>query len=273
MKKGYLIAGVVLAALCIVCVVLLVVPKVSDTDGNVTEEEVKQAVADAYETVEAQVIEVESEEEVADTYVSPVDFSSLQEINSEIHAWLYIPGTDINYPILQSATDDEWYLTHDIEGNYDADGSLFTQATYNSTDFSDPVTIVYGHRRDDGTMFGELQTLYSADGGIETYSELVIYLPETELHYTVFAAVPYDDRHILYTYDFENSSMYSSFLKTINNVRDLSAQFSDTVSVDTNDTLLILSTCLYGDSEKRYLILAREDSDITGTTVETAVRE
>ena len=213
----------------------------------------------------------ETDVQAADFYLSPVDFDALQAINPEIYAWIYIPGTDINYPVLQSTTDDEWYLTHNADGETDSAGAIFSQASYNGTDFTDPVTVLYGHRRGDGTMFSQLQALYSADDGLETYSEIIIYLPDRELHYTPFAAVPYDSRHILYTYNFDNASMFTAFLSTISSVTESTAQFRAHTTISTDDNLLILSTCLYGNAQRRYLILAKEESDITATAALSVV--
>ena len=96
-----------------------------------------------------------------DGYKSPVDFDYYQKKNPDVCAWLEIPGTDIDHPILQNPDDDEYYSRRSWNKKKSSKGSLFTQATYNSTDFSDPVTIIYGHRTNDGSMFGQLQKTYS----------------------------------------------------------------------------------------------------------------
>ena len=128
-----------------------------------------------------------------------MDFASLQEMNPDIYAWLYIPETDISYPILQSGDgDDEFYLNHDSTGKSSRDGSIFTQGVYNAKDFNDPVTLVYGHHMRSGAMFGNLQEIYSAQGGLKAHQAIVVYLPDRELRYQVFAAVPHDMRHIHY---------------------------------------------------------------------------
>ena len=99
-------------------------------------------------------------------YESPVDFPSLWEMNSEIYAWLYIPGTEVNYPILQREGNDKFYLNHNSQGRYSDGGAVFTESAYNSKDFTDPVTLVYGHYMRSGTMFGSLQATYTAENGM-----------------------------------------------------------------------------------------------------------
>lgn len=195
-------------------------------------------------------------------YESPVDFSSLWEMNSEIYAWLYIPGTEVNYPILQREGDDKFYLTHNSQGRYSDGGAIFTEATYNSRDFSDPVTLVYGHYMRSGTMFGSLQATYTAENGLAEHREIIVYLPEEELHYQVFAAVPFNMRHVLYYNDFRNRKVYEAFLEQVRSVRSINASIDEEAEVNAGDQLLILSTCLRGDSKQRYLVLAKRMADI-----------
>ena len=59
-------------------------------------------------------------------YVSPIDFASLQKENPDIYAWLRIPGTEFDFPILQRAGDDDYYLTHDNDGNDNSMGAIFS---------------------------------------------------------------------------------------------------------------------------------------------------
>lgn len=195
--------------------------------------------------------------EPEEPYVSPIDFAALQAGNPDIYGWLQIPGTEISYPVLQSPEDDAYYLDHDSDGNWSREGAIFTEHTYNGTAFTDPATVVYGHRRDSGTMFGQLQSIYSDPEKMTACSEVIVFLPERELHYQVFAAVPYDNRHILYHYDFGSRRMYNAFLETIWSVREIGAVLDTSVTVSSEDPLLILSTCLRGNAQKRFLVLAK----------------
>ena len=51
-----------------------------------------------------------------DAYTSPIDFKKLQEQNPDVYAWIEIPGTNVNYPIMRHPTDDAYYLDHTIGG-------------------------------------------------------------------------------------------------------------------------------------------------------------
>lgn len=191
-------------------------------------------------------------------YVSPIDFDALQQENPHIYAWLRIPGTHIDYPLVQHPEDDTFYLNHDSTGSYYIGGALFTEHQYNGTDLTDPVSVVYGHRMKIDAMFGRMQAIYSSPEGMAEHSEVTVYLPDRELHFRVFAAVPYDSRHILYNYNFENRRMYNAFLDSIFAVREIGAVRDEHVQVTAQDRLLILSTCMQGNSQKRFLVLAKQ---------------
>ena len=186
----------------------------------------------------------------------PHRFCLPSSANPDIYGWLRIPGTEFDFPLVQRQGDDSFYLTHDSDGNESSAGAIFTESAYNSTTMEDPVTVAYGHQMHAGTMFGKLQETYSQENALEDYGEVIVYLAEKELHYQVFAAVPYDNRHILYNYDCTDSRRFNAFLNSIYEVREIGAQFASGVTVSTDDKVLVLSTCLAGNSQRRYLVLA-----------------
>lgn len=253
-KRGLAILIAVLGVLCVVCGALLL-------QGNSTPVTAEPSPSSTVEATTspapAKTPEpVRSQPETEDPYVSPIDFASLQGANPDIYGWLRIPGTEFDFPLVQRQGDDSFYLTHDSDGNESSAGAIFTESAYNSTTMEDPVTVAYGHQMHAGTMFGKLQETYSQENALEDYSEVIVYLPEKELHYQVFAAVPYDNRHILYNYDCTDSRRFNAFLNSIYEVREIGAQFASGVTVSTGDKVLVLSTCLAGNSQRRYLVLA-----------------
>ena len=217
---------------------------------------------------ESPVMETEAPETVPEVSQSEripeatLDFEAMWKTNPDICAWIEISGTKVDYPILQSAEDDEKYLTTAVDGSYYVGGSLFTQASYNARDFNDPVTIIYGHTMWSGTLFGQLQPIYSSASGFEEQREIKLYLPEEVRYYTVFAAVPYESIHILHTYDFSNRYWYRNFFKTVFKIRTLGAQFDETITPEPDDKVIILSTCLNEDPSRRFLVMAVHQEDI-----------
>jgi len=205
---------------------------------------------------------VPEETEITKSPEPTLDFDSMQKVNPDIYAWIEIEGTKVDYPILQNPNDDNKYLTTAHDGSYYIGGSLFTQASYNAKDFNDPVTVIYGHTMRSGTLFGQLQPVYSSSSGFAEHSEIVIYLPEEVRRYTVFAAVPYENWHILHTYDFSSEYWYKNFFDSIGKIRSIGANFNREITPEYGDRVIILSTCLNEDSTKRFLVMAILQDDM-----------
>ena len=155
----------------------------------------------------------ETSQETEPQYVSPIDFDELREKNPDIIGWLSIPDTVVYYPIVRREGDDKFYLNHDADGNSYVGGALFVESAYNGSDFTDPVTIIYGHYMRSGMLFGSLQKDFSGKKAMDSHSEIIVYLEDRELHYNVFAAVPYDTRHILYTMIFRTNAFSGLFFR------------------------------------------------------------
>lgn len=195
-----------------------------------------------------------------EVYQSPIDFKTLQAENPDICAWLEIPGTKINYPILYREGDNSYYLTRNSDGNSSSEGSIFIE-DYNQPDFEDPVVVIYGHNMKSKTMFGELQPYFSDGEWFSQNQTIYAYLPDKTIEYAVFAAVPYSKSHILYYNNFRNERRYHAFFDGIYAIRSLTANFNSDNDPDYGDHVLILSTCLNGDRTQRYLVMAKEVSE------------
>ena len=200
---------------------------------------------------EEQTTDEPAEEEK--TVEIPIDFSSLKEKNSEVYAWIRIPDTQVDYPILQRASDDLYYLDHTIDGAEGLPGSIYTQSL-NAQDFSDKNTVIYGHNMRDETMFGGLKS-YMDESYMKAHSQILIYTPEHILTYQVFAAVTYDNRHILNSFDFESEEGFQEYLDSLKEVRNMSSYIDSDVEVTTEDKIITLSTC-NGNSDQRFLVEA-----------------
>ena len=188
-------------------------------------------------------------------YVSPVDFAKLQSVNSEIYAWLHIDNTVIDFPVLQHDGDDNYYLHRDSDGNYSANGSIFSEGKYNSRQFDDPVTILYGHRMNSGAMFGKLRDYFVDDAFYKENNIVKIYTPDATLEYKVFACAEYSYDHILYHYDFSKESEFNDFFNRIYNNKDMLYQLDEESKPEFGDKILILSTCLKRNRSMRFLVM------------------
>lgn len=183
----------------------------------------------------------------------PVSFDNMREINSDLYAWIYIPGTQVDYPIAQaSEEDDSFYLTHDIYKNYSIYGTIYTEKC-NSKDFSDPNTLIYGHEMLNGSMFQNLHYYEDAEY-FNKNPYFYIFTEDRVLTYEIFSAFQYDDRHIMYAFDFTQPNEYQSFLNEAMNPQSSIANVRDGVEVTTDDKIVTLSTCDGSNSENRYLV-------------------
>ena len=193
---------------------------------------------------------------------NPIDFMTLQEVNEDAYAWLYIPmgkaEWNVDLPILHPRLldDDNFYLHHNIYRKYEYTGCLYTQKC-NNRDFSDPVTVIYGHNMyDDRTdMFSKLTNFQDADFFRE-HEFFYIYTPGHILTYRIAAAIRFDNRHILNSFDFTDETVFQNWITnyilnpktTIKNVRE-------DLEITTEDKIVILSTCLGRNmSDYRYLV-------------------
>ncbi|NCC47627.1 MAG: sortase, partial [Clostridia bacterium] len=94
------------------------------------------------------------------TEIQP-QFRELLEINDDVIGWIIIPGTMIDYPVVQG-DDNKWYLDHDLYGEEDKAGTVFMD--YRMTlDGKDRHQILYGHHLRQGTMFTDLMKYKNAD--------------------------------------------------------------------------------------------------------------
>ena len=262
MSKKVLIPTIVCLLLCFICLFLyfrdfLFPPADDGIDDVPVSTQIEDVRSQIEETVPEPVkTETETKAEESEPYVSPVDFEALQEASPDIYAWLSIPGSDISYPLLQS-DDDTFYLDHNESGEPSSRGALFTESAYNGKTLDDTITVIYGHHMRDGSMFGNLQEMYSGREAISEHREILIYMPDRELTYQVFAAVPYDNRHIPYNYGDGSVRGILSFLDSISSVKSLDASFDEAAFAASDDKLVVLSTCLRGDRSGRFLVIAK----------------
>ena len=85
-----------------------------------------------------------------------VDWEYLKSINPDIVAWVYMPGTRINYPVVQGK-DNDAYLWVDFNRSTSRCGSIFLDYT-NNPSLTDANNVLYGHHMNDGSMFAVLST-------------------------------------------------------------------------------------------------------------------
>lgn len=182
-----------------------------------------------------------------------IDFADLQEnTNADIYAWIYIPDSMIDYPVLQHPADNNYYLTHNLDGSEGYPGCIYSE-NYNAKDFADPNTVLYGHNMKKGTMFAGLHKFEDSQY-FEEHPYVYIYTPEKLLVYEIFAAYEFTNEHLLYNYDFTNEVIFQNYLDDILNMRSMNCNLREGVEVTAADKILTLSTCISTKPDNRYLI-------------------
>ena len=162
----------------------------------------------------------------------PVDFDSLQKENPDIYAWITIPDTVIDYPIVQSSEDNAYYLNHSAEKTDSVSGAIYSE-NYNKKNFDDPITLLYGHNMKDGSMFAGLHK-YEEDTYFNDHKDLVIYTPDAILE------------------DYNRQA----YLNDILNQRTMGAMLDQSAPVSTESKILTLSTCDRAGDAYRYVVQA-----------------
>lgn len=192
------------------------------------------------------------ESNIAPTVKNPVNVPELEEENKDIYAWINIPNTNVNYPVAQSGADDNFYLDHDIHKNYSFPGTIYSQSC-NKKDFSDRVTVLYGHNMLDGSMFATLHNFSDPDF-FDDNKYIYIFTENRKLTYEVVSAFIYDDRHIMNSFNFTDDAVYAQWQKEALNPRSVSSNVRKDIKLNKDDKMLVLSTCLNGGGDGRYLV-------------------
>lgn len=239
---------IILAVAILACTAFLLI---GDTCNN-------QSISQEYknETTQAETENVTTEngEELDLTLPeNPIDFEKLHNTNDEIIAWIQIPDTNVDYPILQSLEDDNYYLHRNLQGEYEYAGSIFIQYCNNSN-MTDRVTVAYGHNMRDGSMFANLHK-FSDKEFFDEHEEFYVYTEDRKLTYQVVSAYVYDDRHIMNSFNFAEDEVFEEYLDYIQNPRSITKNVRTNLDheLTTDDRILTLSTCL-NSGDGRYLL-------------------
>jgi len=185
-------------------------------------------------------------------------YKNLFNQNKKLIGWVKIADTNIDYPVMQTS-DNEYYLDHNLNQEYDKNGSIFMDK---DCDVLKPSTnyILYGHHMKSGKMFGKLH-LYENEEyykkhpyiQFDTIYEEGLY----EIMY-VFRSRVYGETEIVFKYyqfiDADSEQEFNSYMEEM-----ASISFYDTgVTAQFGDQLLTLSTCDYEETNGRFVVVAKK---------------
>ena len=114
------------------------------------------------------------EKEEKESYLQ-INWDELLQRNKDVKAWIQIPNTNVNYPVLQGETNDT-YIHSDIDHNELSAGSIFI-ASENEDPFNDFNTVIYGHNMKNGSMFNNIKS-YTDQSFADGHPYVYIYLPD-----------------------------------------------------------------------------------------------
>ena len=179
----------------------------------------------------------------------PIDWGKLHKTNADVYAWIRVPGTDIDYPMLQAPAgkDDDFYLHHDIKKKYSFAGCIYTRRE-NKKDFSDRLTVIYGHNMINGSMFGTVRRFEDEDF-FKTHKEFYIYMPKKILKYRIVAYMIADDTDILERYQANNELGFEAYVKELKKARNIRKK----EKIKPDDSIVTLSTCDSNSGNRRLL--------------------
>lgn len=227
--------------------------------------------AEAFDQVAALVQETHPEEDTPattptegeapeETTVTAYEkYAAVYEQNPDFAGWITIPGTNIDYPVMQSIDNPNFYLKHAFDGSYSDYGVPYAQENCD-LELSDNV-ILYGHHMNDGSMFADLCKYESED----FYREHSTFTFDTLSGYgnyeivTVFKTVAYSQDGFKY-YHFVNAECEEDFEEYLAQCRAL-ALYDTSVTAEYGDRLLTLSTCEYSRNNGRMVIVAKRIAD------------
>ena len=220
-----------------------------------------KAVAQAEDPDQSDQPEKETSDEQKELPDILPEYQEIYAENEDLVGWLEIDGTVINYPVLQSDSEEnsQFYLTHSFAKKKDKNGSLFMDYRNDFVD-RDTNIIIYGHNMKSGAMFGTLKK-YLEKGYLEKHPKIrfdTIYERGTyEVIGAFLSEVSYQDEYTFRYYNFLNANNESEFEAFCVNVMQLDALKKGTLDAKYGDQLLTLSTCSSYTDEGRMFIIAK----------------
>lgn len=171
-----------------------------------------------------------------------IDWDKLKSQNPDTVGWIFMPGTNINYPIVQGE-DDEKYLHTDFNGNANGwvqNGCIFL-SSQNSSFFTDDANFIYGHNMNDGSMFGQLAKSFLESPDFNKLNTFYILTPQTNYKVNIYAVDVVDaTRTDILKPNFSTDEDKASYIqKTL----DEAKHKNDAVDPTGTDRLFALITC------------------------------
>lgn len=197
-----------------------------------------------------------TEEEEVDLQILE-EYQTLYNKNKSLIGWLKIDDTNIDYPVMQTSNN-EYYLDHNFNQEYDKNGSLFLDADCDVVHRNTNL-IIYGHHMKSGKMFGNLNK-YSSESYYKDHSLIqfdTIYEKGTyEIMYVFRSRIYNEDEVVFKYYQFLDAASEKEFESDMQEMAALSL-YDTGVTASYGDELLTLSTCDNSEEDGRFVVVAK----------------
>lgn len=211
------------------------------------------------------VLEVKGQQKLADEVVvekgkeKGINFKKLKKKNENVVAWIKIPKTDINYPIVQTK-DNNYYLNHDIDRKNSIYGAIFMDESEYGTDIAtNRNTIIYGHNMGHWTsvMFGQLHK-YEDNSFYEKSKKIYIYTENGNFEYRIISIMKINAGDLVYNVELNTDDEYidEDYASWLNYCKDKSVIDCDEFDTENVSSAITLSTCMYSNDDQRFVVVA-----------------
>lgn len=187
------------------------------------------------------------------------EYAALYEQNSDLVGWICIADTRINYPVVQSPEEPDFYLDHSFDGSKSDYGCPYVSEICDVSGPSDNL-IIYGHHKKNGTMFSDLKKYRKQSFWEEhkTFRFDTLYERQTYEVVAVFKTVVYTKSADEFRYyQFADAKTPEQFDAYIARCKEL-ALYDTGVTAVYGDELVTLSTCEYSSKNGRLVVVAKK---------------
>ncbi|MGO5050968.1 class B sortase [Lachnospiraceae bacterium LCP25S3_G4] len=183
-------------------------------------------------------------------------YNELYLQNEDMVGWISIAGTNVNYPIMQTPNNPNYYLKRNFDKEYSDLGVPYIQENCDLA--TNDNLIIYGHHIKGGKMFGALED-YKSKSFYEEHKSIQFDTLTEQAEYeivAVFKTVAYSSEGFRY-YDFVNAENEEAFTAYLDKCKEL-ALYDTGVTAKYSDRLITLSTCEYSAQNGRLVVVAKK---------------
>lgn len=255
--KGAQVIAIIIAVLllCVAgfCAYLLI----HNRQQKAEQKEMFATIAEKVDAAESELGDLEQIGNAEDKRVAQLleVYRELHGYNADFVGWIRVPGTEINYPVMQSPDESNFYLRRNFEKEYSNLGTPYLQENCDIRTCDN--LIIYGHHMLDGGMFSDLE-LYKKEAFFEqhkyvrfdTLDELGLY----EVMAVVITTAYQADSFQYYNYVESNELTFNTYV----NECKQRALYDTGIDAEYGDKLVTLSTCEYSSDNGRLIVVAKK---------------